>query len=71
MIPIATGDGSPRTAESVATKTAARNEIKIWLPINEPIRAIIALVKSETRGRRVVGTNRSPSSVTCGSDVRK
>ena len=35
------------------------------------MREMIALVRRETRSRRVAGTKRKPSPITAGSDIRK
>ena len=45
IIPMAMGEGRPRTSESAKTKTEAIAAITIWLPTNEPTRAMIAFVR--------------------------
>ena len=45
IIPIAIGEGRPSTSESTKTKTEAIAAITIWLPTNEPTRAMMALVR--------------------------
>ena len=71
MMPIAIGDGSPSANPKRVMKSAARNEIRIWLPTKAPTRAMMASVRDATRGLRLAGTNFKPSSVACGKDVMK
>ena len=63
MMPIATGDGSPKIKASTVIKIAAMKETRIWLPTNAPTRAMMASVSAAMRGLREAGTNFSPSSV--------
>ena len=55
---MANGEGSPSDKASIRTKTAAIKASTIWLPTNEPTRAMIAKVSLETLSLRVAGTNR-------------
>ena len=71
MMPIAIGEGRPSAKPKRVIKSAARNEIRIWLPTKAPTRAMMASVSEATRGLRLAGTNFKPSSVACGKDVMK
>ena len=70
-MPIAIGDGSPRTNASSVINAEAKNETKIWLPTNAPTREITASVRRATLGRREAGTSLRAISVACGSEVMK
>ena len=61
-MPIAIGEGRPKTVAKTTTNTAAIAAIKIWLPTKAPTLAITALAKRPTRSRRLAGTKERPRS---------
>ena len=63
IMPMANGEGIPKTVAKITTNTAAIAAIKIWLPTKAPTLAITALAKTPTRSRRLAGTNERPRSI--------